>query len=51
MKEIKQMISSEHKMEHERNLQIFLSLNQEEKSLRKELIDRQTESLQREKFS
>ena len=42
-REIKKIIKNEQKTELDRNIQVFLHLNKEEKGLRKELCDKQIE--------
>lgn len=42
-REIKKIIREEQKNEQQKNLQVFVNLNYEEKILRKELADRQHE--------
>ena len=43
LREITKIIQSEQKFELDKNLQVFLALNREEKYLRKELVDKQQE--------
>ena len=43
LREITKIIQSEQKFELDKNLQVFLALNREEKHLRKELVDKQQE--------
>lgn len=50
IREISKIIHTEQKTELERNLQVFLALNKEEKNLRKELVDKQVEVDYKEKY-
>ena len=49
-REIKKMIKGEQKAELDRNIQVFLHLNKEEKGLRKELCDKQIELQFKERY-
>jgi len=49
-REIKKIIKGEQKTELDRNIQVFLHLNKEEKGLRKELCDKQIELSYKEKY-
>lgn len=49
-REIKKIIKAEQKAELDRNIQVFLHLNKEEKGLRKELCDKQIELQYKEKY-
>jgi len=49
-REIKKIIKGEQKAELERNIQVFLHLNKEEKGLRRELCDKQLELHFKEKY-
>jgi len=49
-RDIKQIIKNEQKAELDRNIQVFLHLNKEEKGLRKELCDKQVELQYKEKY-
>ena len=49
-REIKKIIKNEQKSELDRNIQVFLHLNKEEKGLRKELCDKQLELGFKEKY-
>lgn len=49
-REIKKIIKNEQKAELDRNIQVFLHLNKEEKGLRKELCDKQVELQYKEKY-
>lgn len=50
LREITKIIQTEQKFELDKNLQVFLALNREEKHLRKELVDKQHEVEYKEKF-
>lgn len=50
LREISKIIHTEQKHELDRNLQVFLSLNKEEKGLRKELVEKQHEVDLKEKY-
>lgn len=50
LREITKIIETEQKTELERNLQVFLALNKEERNLRKELVDKQFEVDYKEKY-
>jgi hypothetical protein len=49
-REIKKIIKGEQKAELDRNIQVFLHLNKEEKTLRRELCDKQLELQFKEKY-
>mmetsp|Transcript_17748 Transcript_17748/g.27433 ORF Transcript_17748/g.27433 Transcript_17748/m.27433 type:complete len:198 (+) Transcript_17748:1054-1647(+) len=49
-REIKKIIKTEQKTELDRNIQVFLHLNKEEKGLRRELCDKQVELQYKEKY-
>ena len=49
-REIKRIIKSEQEAELQRNMEVFLHLNKEEKELRRELCDKQVELEFKEKF-
>ena len=49
-RESKKIIKAEQKAELDRNIQVFLHLNKEEKGLRKELCDKQIELQYKEKY-
>lgn len=49
-REINKIIQTEQKGELDKNLQVFLHLNKEEKALRKELVEKQMEVDFKEKF-
>jgi len=49
-REIKKIIKNEQKAELDRNIQVFLHLNKEEKGLRKELCEKQIELQFKEKY-
>jgi hypothetical protein len=50
VREISKIIQNEQKAELDKNMQIFLHLNREEKNLRKELVDKQNEVEYKEKY-
>ena len=50
IREISKIIQSEQRTELDRNMQVFLHLNKEEKNLRKELVEKQTEVEYKEKY-
>ena len=49
-REIRKIINAEQKTELGRNIQAFIHLNNEERELRKELCDKQTELFFKEKY-
>ena len=50
IREITKIIHTEQKYELDKNLQVFLALNREEKHLRKELVEKQHEVDYKEKY-
>jgi hypothetical protein len=49
-RDVKKLIKAEQKAELDRNIQVFLHLNKEEKGLRRELCDKQLELQYKEKY-
>ena len=50
VREISKIIQNEQKTELDKNMQIFLHLNREERNLRKELVEKQQEVEYKEKY-